>query len=157
MTFTNEYKALEKKRKGLLFVEYDKNKEVSLMIDIHSHILPGVDDGAQTEEDSIAMAKVAIEEGIHTIVASPHHKNRTYDNERADIEKNVSILNDLFAANNLALTVLPGQEVRIYGEILEDWEKGDILPINHSKYLFIEFPSDSVPHYTEKLFYDIQL
>lgn len=127
------------------------------MIDVHSHILPGVDDGAQSEEDSIAMAKVAIKEGIHTIVATPHHKNRTYDNVRADIEKNVSILNELFDAENLDLTVLPGQEVRLYGEILEDMDKGEILPINDSKYIFIEFPSDSVPHYTEQLFYDIQL
>lgn len=127
------------------------------MIDVHSHILPSVDDGAQSEADSIAMAKAAIEEGIDTIVATPHHKNLRYDNYREDIVKNVSILNELFEAHNLPLTVLPGQEVRMYGEILEDLEKGEILPINDSKYIFIEFPSDSVPQYTEQILYDIQL
>ncbi len=81
------------------------------MIDVHSHILPGVDDGAQSEADSIEMAKAAIEEGIDTIVATPHHKNLRYDNYREDIVKNVSILNELFEAHNLPLTVLPGQEV----------------------------------------------
>lgn len=127
------------------------------MIDIHSHILPGIDDGAQTEEDSIAMAKAAIQNGIDTIVATPHHKNRTYDNVKADIIQHVTILNQLFEANGLDLQVLAGQEVRIYGEIVEDIEKGEILPINNSKYILVEFPTDSVPHYTEQLFYDIQV
>lgn len=127
------------------------------MIDIHSHILPGIDDGAKTEEDSLAMAREAVLNGITTIVASPHHKNRTYENYKTDIMNHVSILNDLFAAHQLPLDVIAGQEVRIYGEILEDLEKGEILPVNQSKYILIEFPSDNVPHYTERLFYDMQV
>lgn len=127
------------------------------MIDMHSHILPAVDDGAQTEQDSLDMARVAIENGISTIVATPHHMNRTYDNTKTDIESNVGILNQLFQAHNLDIEVIPGQEVRIYGEIIEDIEKGEILPINNSKYILVEFPSDTVPHYTEQLFYDMQV
>lgn len=127
------------------------------MIDIHSHILPGVDDGAQTELDSIEMAKAAIEEGITHIVASPHHKNRTYDNYRDEIRSNVTVLNDLFATKGLNLTVIVGQEVRIYGDILADIEKGDIQTVNDTKYILIEFPSDSVPHYASQLFYDLQM
>lgn len=127
------------------------------MIDIHSHILPGVDDGAQTEADSIAMAEAAIAEGITKIVASPHHKNRTYDNDRADIEKHVATLNALFTKEGLPLEVIAGQEVRIYGEVLDDLEAGTILPVNNTQYILIEFPSDTVPNYTEQLFYDMQL
>ena len=52
------------------------------MIDLHCHILPGVDDGAQTVTDSIAMAQKAVQEGIHTIVATPHHQNGKYINEQ---------------------------------------------------------------------------
>lgn len=63
------------------------------MIDIHSHILPGVDDGAQTEEDSLQMAKVAVEEGIQTIYATPHHRNGSYTNDRETVLKNVELLN----------------------------------------------------------------
>ncbi len=127
------------------------------MIDIHSHILPGVDDGAENELASIEMAKAAIEEGITHIVASPHHKNRTYDNYRDEIRSNVAVLNDLFAIEKLDITVLPGQEVRIYGDILLDIEKGDIQTVNDTKYILIEFPSDSVPHYASQLFYDLQM
>lgn len=45
------------------------------MIDMHCHILPNVDDGANTLIDSLEMARWAVAEGIHTIIATPHHKN----------------------------------------------------------------------------------
>lgn len=127
------------------------------MIDIHSHILPGVDDGAKTESDSILMAEAAIEEGMTHIVATPHHKNRTYDNYRDEIRKHVQVLNDLFKAKGLNLSILPGQEVRIYGDVQADLEKGEIQTVNDTKYLLIEFPSDSVPQYASQLFYELQL
>lgn len=127
------------------------------MIDIHSHILPSVDDGAQTESESILMAKSAIEQGITHIVASPHHRNRSYTNYRNAIRSDVAVLNELFLTNDLQLEVLAGQEVRIYGEIEEDLKRGEIQTVNDSKYLLIEFPSDSVPHYTTQLFYDLQM
>ena len=127
------------------------------MIDIHSHILPGVDDGAKTEDDSIAMAQAAVDEGITTIVASPHHKNRNYENTKDDIITHVSVLNDLLEARNIPLQVAVGQEVRIYGEMIDDYKKGDIQTVNDSSYILIEFPFDSVPHYTEQLLYDLQV
>jgi protein-tyrosine phosphatase len=128
------------------------------MIDIHSHILPGIDDGAKTIEDSIDMAEKAVSEGIHTIIATPHHMNGKYDNTKSDILPLVSELNERFKQENINLEVLPGQECRIYGEILEDYQKGEILTLNQdSTYLFIEFPSSSVPRYAERLLYDIQV
>src|SRR5699024_11954223 len=77
-------------------------KGESSMIDIHSHILPNVDDGAQTEQESIALAKAAAKEGITKIVATPHHKNRTYDNYKSEIKYQVSVLNDLLSAHQLS-------------------------------------------------------
>ncbi len=127
------------------------------MIDIHSHILPGIDDGAKDLEGSIEMARKAVQEGIHTIIATPHHKNEKFENPKQDILPLVEQLNRRLQEENINLNILPGQEVRIFGELLEDYEKGTILPLASSSYLFIEFPSDSVPRYTEKLIYDIQL
>lgn len=128
-----------------------------VVIDIHSHILPGVDDGAQTEADSLAMAKAAVEEGIHTIIATPHHKNGSFDNVRENIVTYTDILNKLFAANNIPLTLLPGQETRINGDMIADIEKGELLSINHTSYLFVELPSESVPRYTKQMLFDIQV
>ena len=55
--------------------DYYKRGRTKQMIDLHCHILSGIDDGAQTVTDSLAMAQKAVQEGIHTIVATPHHQN----------------------------------------------------------------------------------
>ena len=127
------------------------------MIDIHSHILPGVDDGAQTEENSLDMARAAIKEGITTIVATPHHRNGKYDNERENILKWVETLSDLFEKEGIPLIVLPGQETRMNGDMIEELEEQIILPINDSKYVFVEFPSAHVPRYSSQMLFDIQV
>ncbi|KAB7671704.1 tyrosine-protein phosphatase [Bacillus sp. B1-b2] len=126
------------------------------MIDIHCHILPGVDDGPATIEDSIEMAKVAVQEGIETIIATPHHKNNKYHNPRSIIIDGVNNLNLVLKQEEIPLTILPGQEVHIYGELLEDYQKQEILTLVQGNYLFIEFPSSTVPRFAERLFYDIQ-
>ncbi|MBT2738377.1 tyrosine-protein phosphatase [Bacillus sp. ISL-7] len=126
------------------------------MIDIHCHILPGVDDGAKSVEDSLTMAREAAKEGIHTIIATPH-LNSQYDNRRELIIPKVGELNQALLEAKIDVTILPGQEPRIYGEILEDIEKDEIQTLNDSQYIFIEFPSNHVPRYTEKLLFDLQV
>lgn len=127
------------------------------MIDLHCHILSGIDDGALNDEVSIKMARKAVLEGIHTIVATPHHQNGRYLNEKKGVVQYVQRLNELLKKEKIPLTILPGQEVRLYGEILDDYQAEKILTLNDTgKYLFIEFPSSQVPHYAERLLFDIQ-
>lgn len=128
------------------------------MIDIHSHILPNLDDGSKDLEESLELARMAVQEGIDTIIATPHHKNGHFVNTKATIIDKVEIINILLNQEKIPLSVLPGQETRIYGELMEDYEKGEILTLNNgNKYIFIELPSGYVPRYTEKLLFDIQL
>ncbi len=137
---------------------YSYKERMKIVIDLHCHILPGVDDGAQTGTDSLAMARKAIEEGIHTIVATPHHQNGKYVNERTSILHQVKQLNDELQKNEIPLKVLPGQEVRLYGDLLEDYKSGKIVTLNETnKYIFIEFPSNHVPRYAEQLFYELRV
>ncbi|MDQ0200749.1 tyrosine-protein phosphatase [Neobacillus ginsengisoli] len=126
------------------------------MVDIHCHILPGIDDGAKNVDDSINMAKQAEKEGIHTIIATPHF-NSQYDNRRLLILDKVEELNRVLQKEKINVKILAGQEPRIYGEIIEDFEANQIQTLNDSQYLFIEFPSSNVPRYTDKLLYDIQV
>lgn len=127
------------------------------MIDIHCHILPGLDDGPKDLQESIVMAKEAVAEGITSIIATPHF-NSKYENTKEVILEKVIQLNEALGRENIPLTILPGQEPRIYGEILEDYEIDKVLTLNNSgKYLFIELPSNHVPRYTERLLYDIQM
>lgn len=127
------------------------------MIDIHCHILPGVDDGAKHMSETLSMAKKAVEEGIDTIIATPHHKNGKYENSKAEIIQSVKDVNEELQKEGIHLSILPGQEPAIRGELIEDYENGKILTLAETKYVFIELPSGYVPGYTEKLLYDVQM
>lgn len=127
------------------------------MIDIHCHILPGVDDGAQHDQAALEMGRAAEKEGITHIIATPHNRTQQFDNDRESIVANVALLNELFHQENVAVMILPGQENRIFGDMVEAIEGGELLTMNDKgQYLFVEFPSNHVPRYTEQLFYDLQ-
>ncbi|WP_223701269.1 tyrosine-protein phosphatase [Sutcliffiella deserti] len=128
------------------------------MIDIHCHILPSVDDGAKHMTESIEMARAAVQQGITTIVATPHHNDGKYLNIKTEVLEKVNELNARLKKEAIDLTILPGQECRITGELLDQYEKGEVLTLNNTgKYLFLELPSNQVPMYTEKLVYDMQM
>ncbi|RWZ59088.1 tyrosine protein phosphatase [Halobacillus fulvus] len=127
------------------------------MIDIHSHILPGVDDGAQSIDDSIEMARAAVQEGIHAIVATPHHMNGSYINTKREILQRVDQLNNELQNRDIGLEVLPGQETRINGDMLEAIKMDDVLTINDTSYVFVELPFESIPRYTSQLLFDLQV
>ncbi|MBC5635714.1 tyrosine protein phosphatase [Ornithinibacillus sp. BX22] len=127
------------------------------MIDIHSHILPGVDDGAKTIDDSLVMAQEAVQQGIHTIIATPHHQNGKYINVKEDIEIHVEKLNKALREKNIPLTVLTGQETRIHGDLIQELEASNIATLNNTRYLFIEFPFGYIPQYAEQMVFDIQV
>ncbi|MED3664716.1 tyrosine protein phosphatase [Geobacillus stearothermophilus] len=127
------------------------------MIDIHSHILPGVDDGAAAMENAIAMAQAAAKEGITTIIATPHHQNGTHDNPRPAVLSLAAELNDELKRRGIALNVLPGQEVRIHGDLLDGLARGEVMTLADTSYMLIEFPPDHVPKYAEQLLFDMQV
>jgi protein-tyrosine phosphatase len=128
------------------------------MIDIHSHILPGIDDGAQSLEDAISMAETAVKEGITHLYATPHHRNGRYENEKVSILEHVALLNAELSQRKIPLHILPGQEIRLYKELIEDLDRDILIPLHHlSKYLLIEFPSSNVPAYAAETLYELTL
>ncbi len=127
------------------------------MIDIHTHILPGVDEGASTMEHSIKMAEKAVKDGLRTVVAAPHHNNGSHYNYKNNILIQVNELNRQFEERDIPLTVLPGQETRVYGDIVEALQKDEILTVNEGDYVLIELPRDHVPGYLNTLLFNIQV
>lgn len=127
------------------------------MIDIHCHILNGIDDGARSLDDSLAMAEMAIAEGITHILVTPHHKNGKFENRKESILAATAELQNEFDTRGIELTLFPGQEVRINGDLLSDIEKDEILFVDEDKqYILIEFPTLSIPNYAESLFFKLQ-
>ncbi|QQK80453.1 tyrosine protein phosphatase [Salicibibacter cibi] len=126
------------------------------MIDIHSHILPGIDDGAPHMQESLSMARQAVADGITHMIATPHHRNGHFDNEKKGIMEQVQRLNDAIVDERLPLMVLSGQETRVYGEMVEGLRTGELCTlVDGGHYLFVELPSDHVPRYTGRLLYDL--
>lgn len=126
------------------------------MIDLHCHILPCVDDGAENIEASIAMAEKAISQGITHILCTPHHNNGKYENTKSEVISRVSSLQAELDKRNLPLTVLEGQEVRITGDLIEDIRNDKILFTDlEDTYILIEFPTMEVPSYTEQIFFEL--
>ncbi|WP_018757168.1 tyrosine-protein phosphatase [Paenibacillus terrigena] len=127
------------------------------MIDIHSHILPGIDDGSQSIEESIAMAKAAVAEGIKTIIATPHHANGRYDNEANDVQRRVLQLNQRLAIEDIPLKVLPGQEIRVYNQLIRDLEQRKVRTLDESSYMLIEFPTSKIPNDFSNLLHELRV
>lgn len=126
------------------------------MIDIHCHILPGLDDGSKHMEESVQMARFAEKQGLTKLIATPHHRTHRFDNEKQGVLEAVEHLNQRLADENIAVTVYPGQEIRLHNEMVHIFNQDELLSLNHSRYILIEFPVDTLPSYTEHLLYNLQ-
>lgn len=127
------------------------------MLDLHCHILPGIDDGARSWEDSLLLAEAAVQEGITHLLATPHHLNGKYENKKESVLRLTSELQEKLNENQINLSVFPSQEVRISGEILSGIENDEILfPDEMGRYLLVEFPTMSIPHFTQQLFFQLE-
>lgn len=127
------------------------------MIDIHTHILPGLDDGAQNWEDTLNMARAAVAEGISTLIATPHHANGRYDNRAHDITEHVCRVNERLIAAGVPVSIRPGQEIRVHNDLLEAWYRGELLPLGDSKYVLIEMPSSRIPKEMDELIHEFHV
>jgi protein-tyrosine phosphatase len=128
------------------------------MIDLHAHILPGLDDGSKDITESLAMARVAREDGIHTIVATPHVLPGVFDNDKNKILSAVQELNQKLQEQNIAVDILPGAEYHLEADLPLKLAQGKLLTINDNRrYLLVELPSAFIPEYTAQVLYEIQL
>jgi len=117
-----------------------------MIIDLHSHLIPSVDDGAQTIEQSIELARQAVDEGVEHMVLTPHHRNGKYINYKADVLGATNALQEAYKQANVNLKVYASQEIRLTDKFLDDLYNGELLSLDAAgKYYLIEFPSDRVP------------
>jgi protein-tyrosine phosphatase len=128
------------------------------MIDIHSHILPGLDDGAGSLEDALAMARYAVAEGIRQMVATPHVTTGLYPNNRETILAAIVQFRRVLLEKEIPLEVLPGAEYHLEPDLPRRLVQGELLTINdRGRCLLVELPAALVPDYTAAVFYELQL
>jgi len=123
------------------------------MIDSHCHILPGIDDGAKTMEQSLEMAKIAVADGIKTIVATPHIHPGRFDNDLNSIKDVLREFKDELKANDIPLDIHLGAEVHIDPEVMVLIAQG-LIPfvgeLDGFKVMLLEFPFTHIPPGTDK-------
>jgi protein-tyrosine phosphatase len=125
------------------------------MIDLHCHILPGLDDGAKTLDHAIEMGKIAWDDGIETIVATPHlFRENVGRADFADIHRKREELARAFQENGIPVVLLGGAEVHIAHDLIDEIRKNrQELVINQGSYMFVEFPKDHVFFGVKDLFF----
>ncbi|OIL19310.1 tyrosine protein kinase [Oenococcus oeni] len=119
-------------------------QEISL-VDIHAHLLPRADDGSDSMTTSLQLAKEAVQEGVHTIVASPNQMDGRYINDPDKVLSDVDNLNNTLKRVGIDLRILPGQEIHLSDQFLTAFDQGRLLTLADSKkYMLVELPNDSV-------------
>lgn len=117
-------------------------------IDIHSHIIPFVDDGSSNLEDSFAMLKDEVEQGITKVICTPHYIVGRYNKTNEEIEKNFKLLADYVKENDLPLELRLGREVHYSSrvDVIKMIESGELKTLNNSNLVLLEFSYDKEPH-----------
>ncbi len=129
-----------------------------MMIDMHSHILPGLDDGAADWEQAVAMARVAVDDGITAMVCTPHWVLGKYENGKEAILRRLGEFETRLAAADIPLKVHPGAELRIDTSIAERLRSGELLTVNNgSGYVLLELPEDTLPDSLPDFFWNLQI
>src|SRR5260370_175865 len=108
------------------------------MIDTHLHILPAVDDGPDTMQQSLTLAQALVEEGIHTPIATPHYNDEFPQRPAAEIQERVYELQQELERHSIPLRLLVGHEALIKPGLVEDIRAGRQATLNRSRYLLLE-------------------
>ncbi len=129
------------------------------MIDLHSHILPDVDDGAANMEDAIAMLEIAELDGTEIIVATPHVPLPQGDPLLPEeILRRVNDLNAMARDHGIPVEVMAGSEIRCEPSIVTALLEGELLSLNGSPYVLLELPLfGDWPLHVRSTIYDLQI
>jgi protein-tyrosine phosphatase len=125
------------------------------VIDIHSHVLPGIDDGPDTIEGSLALARAVAQSGVQTLVATPH-VSWHYPNDADTIVRLVAELNARIQAEGIALQILPGAEIAMTRAAEIEPAQLPRLSLGGGPWLLVECPFTPVATGMDALVYDLQ-
>lgn len=109
-------------------------------IDVHAHIIPGIDDGSKSNAETLAMLGQAYEAGIRTVIATPHFSKGFCHYEKEDVQKYCKAL-EKYVKQHIApdFRIFIGQEILYNEHSLEQIQKGQVIPLAGSRYILLEF------------------
>lgn len=126
------------------------------MIDVHLHILPGVDDGPATLADALALARSLVQEGVRVAVATPHYNDEYPQLPAREIIERVEDLQRELDRNAIPLRLLAGHEALIQPGLTAEVQSGRIATLNGSRYLLLELWNSSWLPETERVIFELR-
>lgn len=126
------------------------------MIDTHLHILPGVDDGPDSLEESLALARVLVQEGIHSAIATPHYNDEFPRRSASEIQSRVNDLQYALDRCAIPLRLFAGHEALIKPGLVEDIQSYRLATLNGSRYLLLELWSSTWLPETERAIFELR-
>lgn len=115
------------------------------MIDLHCHILPGIDDGAPDLEVALAMARCAVADGITVTACTPHIYPGLYENNRDGILAAIAAFREVLAAENIPLRLVEGADTHLAPDLVGQIKAGKVPTLNGSRYFLFEPPHHVAP------------
>ena len=127
------------------------------MIDLHSHILPNIDDGSQSLEESIQIIKQAVSNGVTDIVVTPHFiLGSIYNSQKENNKKILKTLTAKLIEENININLYLGNEIFIDIYMLQNLLKKKTSSLNDSRYVLFELPMNSEYKNIRKTLFDLQ-
>lgn len=115
------------------------------MIDLHCHMLPGIDDGAPDMSVALAMARCAVADGIRVTACTPHIYPGLYENDRDGILAAVAAFRKVLLAERIPLTLTLGADTHLAPDLIASIRTGRVPTLNDSRYLLLEPPHHVAP------------
>jgi protein-tyrosine phosphatase len=126
------------------------------MIDLHTHILPGMDDGAKTPDEALRMVELAAGAGTTAIVLTPHVIEGSWLPAWKKIVDSFHSLQQAVERKGIAVTLHPGAEVALNFDLLEQLREPGPYCLNGGRYILLELPALEVPVFTDDFFFTLQ-
>ena len=125
------------------------------MIDLHCHILPGIDDGASDLSVSLAMARAMVAQGVTDVACTPHILPGLYHNSGPDIRQATQRLQELLDHEGISLRLTAGADVHMAPDFVAGLRSGRLLTIADSRYVLVEPPHHTAPPQLEDFFFNL--
>jgi len=128
------------------------------MVDLHCHVLPAVDDGSESLETSLEFCRVALADGVTTLVATPHQKPGLWENGPEAIRQKVADLRLALEEAAIPVEIVEGAEVYLSGDLLERVRDGKVTTLGGTgRYLLLELPYQQTPVRVEETVFQLKL
>lgn len=126
------------------------------MIDVHSHILPNIDDGSRSIEETFNLIKEAKEAGFEGIVCTSHYMENYYETNRPEREVWINAIHENLENKNIDMNLYLGNEIYMSDNIIELLEDGKATTMNDTSYVLFELPMNAEPMNLYDMVYEMQ-